>query len=95
MAGVEMRRMSLPCSDAKRCEEVIGEQQHVRLPLAQRRNEDREDVEPVEQVLAERALRDRLLQVLVRRGDQAHVDLDAARCRRAARTRAPAARAAA
>ena len=71
MAGVEMRRMSLPCSDENVLQEVVGQQQHVRLALAQRRNEDREDVEPVEQVLAERALRDRLLHVLVGGGDRA------------------------
>ena len=38
---------------------------------------DLDDVEPVEQVLAELALLDLLLQVLVRRGDHADVHLDA------------------
>ena len=57
-------------------EEVIGEQQDVGLPLAQRRHENREDVQPVVQILAERAGRDRLLEVLVGRRDQPHVRLD-------------------
>src|SRR6185436_7786492 len=57
-------------------EEVIDEQQQVGLPLAQRRDEDGEDVEPVVEILAEGAGGDRLLQVLVGGGDQAHVRLD-------------------
>ena len=57
-------------------EEVIREQQHVGLPLAQRRDEDREDVQAVEQVLAEGAGGNRVLEVGVGRGDEADVDLD-------------------
>ena len=57
-------------------EKMIGEQQQIGLPLAQRRNEDREHVEPVVQILAERAVGDRLLEVLVGRGDQPHVRLE-------------------
>ena len=60
----------------KLLEEVIGQQQHVRLPVAQRRHEDREDIEPVIEVLAEGPLRDRLLHVLVGRRDDADVDAD-------------------
>src|SRR2546427_7074389 len=41
--------------------------------LAERGNVKGDDVEPVKQVLAEVALLDLLLQVLVRRGDDAHV----------------------
>ena len=54
-------------------EEVVGQQQDVGLPLAQRRHEDREDVQPVVQVLAERPAGDRLLEVLVGGRDQADV----------------------
>ena len=36
----------------------------------------RHDVEPVEQILAEAAARDLLLEVAVGRGDEAHVDVD-------------------
>jgi hypothetical protein len=32
---------------------VIGEQQDVGLPLTQRRHEDREDVQAIQQILAE------------------------------------------
>ena len=76
MAGVEMRRIALAVIGGQLLEEVIREQQDVGLPLAQRRDEDGEDVQPVEQVLAERAGGNRVLEVRVGRGDQAHVDLD-------------------
>ena len=76
MAGVEMRLMLALVLARELLEEVIDEQQHVGLPLAQRRHEDREDVEPVVEVLAERAGGDRPLEVLVGRGDQPHVGLD-------------------
>ena len=75
MAGVEMRLMFLLCVRENDLEKVIGQQQQVGLPLAQRRHEDREHVQPVVEVLAERAFRDGLLEVLVGRGDQAHVRL--------------------
>ena len=45
-------------------------------PLAQRGQAHGHDVEAVEQVLAEGAAGDELLQVAVGRGDQAHVDAD-------------------
>ena len=57
-------------------EEVQGERTDLLAPLAQRRQLDREDREPVVEVRAERAARDHLLEVAVRRGDDAHVDLD-------------------
>ena len=76
MAGVEMRRMRLAVVGGEPLEEVVGEQQDVGLPLAQRRDEDREDVQAVEQVLAERAGGNRVFEVLVGRGDQPDVDLD-------------------
>ena len=44
--------------------------------IAQRRQRDREDVEPVVEVLAELAVGDQLLEVAVGRRDDAHVDLD-------------------
>ena len=44
--------------------------------LAQRRHLERDDVEPVVEVLAEPALRDLLGEVAVRRRDHADVDLD-------------------
>ena len=53
---------------------MIGEQQDVRFALAQRRHEDREHVEPVEQILPERAATDRRLEILV--GGRDHPDVD-------------------
>src|SRR5439155_22628172 len=50
-------------------------------PLAQRRQPDRKDVQPVAQVLAEFAGGDRAPEIAMRRGDDPHVDL--ARPRRA------------
>ena len=46
------------------------------LPLAERRHAHRHDLQAEEEVLAETARRDLGLQVAVRRGDDAHVDLD-------------------
>ncbi len=56
-------------------DEVLRERRDVAAPVAQRRERDREDVEPVVQVFAEAAARDRGDHVLVRRGDEAHVRL--------------------
>ena len=56
--------------------EVIGQERHVRPALAQRRQVDVEDVQPVIEVLAEDAGLHRGLQVLVGGRDQADVDLD-------------------
>ena len=73
IAGVAMRRIGLPCSRGELLQEVIGEQQDVGLPLAQRRHEDGEDVQAVVEILAEGAVGHRRLERLVGRGDQAHV----------------------
>ncbi len=57
---------------------LVGEKFHqvrnVLRPFAQRRNEYREDIEPVIEVAAELAVGDHLLQVAVGGGDQTHVD---------------------
>ena len=55
---------------------MIGEVEHVGLPVAERRNEDREHVQPVEQIFPEGAGGNRAFHVLVGRGNEAHVDLD-------------------
>ena len=49
-------------------------------PLAQRRHDDREHVEAIEQILAKRLVADRVLEVAVRGRDDADVDLDRAAC---------------
>ena len=54
--------------------QLFYKQWDVLAPLAQRRHVDRDDVQPVEEVLPERARPDALLQILVRRGDDAAVD---------------------
>ena len=59
-------------------DEVLDEQRDVLAALAQRRHRDRDDVQPVEQILLELAFADQLPQVAVGRGDDAHVDLDRA-----------------
>ena len=53
--------------------EERGEERDVLAPLGERRDADREHLQAVEEVLAEPALRDRLLQVGVGRGDDPHV----------------------
>ena len=61
-------------------EDVLG-------PLAQRRHDDADHVEPVVEVLPEPALGDELLEILVRGRNHADVDLD--RLRSADRLEAP------
>ena len=53
---------------------MVDEHRNVLAALAQRRHDDVNDVEAVEQVLAERALRDHVAQVAVGRRDHADVD---------------------
>ena len=65
MAGVEIRLMSLAVLARVFLQEVVGQQQNVGLPLAERRDEDSEDVEPVVKVFAKHAVGDGLLEVFV------------------------------
>jgi hypothetical protein len=53
---------------------VVDHLRDVFLALAQGRHPEVDDIEPVEQVFAELALRDHVLQVAVRGGDHADVD---------------------
>ena len=55
--------------------EALDEERDVVLPFPQRRDLERDDREPVEQVLAEAPRLDLLDEVAVRRGDEAEVDL--------------------
>src|SRR6185503_14321472 len=55
--------------------EMARERGHVLEPLAERRDADREDAEPVVEVLAEPAGLHLVLEAAVRRRDDAHVDL--------------------
>ena len=54
---------------------ALREERDVLDALAQRGAADREDVEPEEEVLAEGPRLDRLREILVRRGEHAHVDV--------------------
>jgi hypothetical protein len=63
-----------PVVGARAREEALGEQEDVRLALAQRRQLEREQGEPVVEVLAEATRPHRLGQVLVGGGDDPHVD---------------------
>src|SRR5205807_6738635 len=65
------------CRDAR--EEVCDEGRDVLAPLAERRQVDRDDVQPVKEILAERSVGDGLRDVTVRRGDQPNIDLEVAR----------------
>ena len=60
-------------------DEAPDEEGNILGALAQRRHPDREDVEPVEQVLTERILRHPLLQVAVRRRDDPDIHMHGSR----------------
>ena len=55
---------------------VVGERRDLDAPLAQRRHVEADDVQAVEEVFAEPALRDERVEVDVGGGDHAHVRLD-------------------
>ena len=55
-------------------DEMVDERRDFVAPLAQRRDGQRDDVQPVEQILAEPALLHQALEVGVGRGDDADVD---------------------
>ena len=75
--------MRLPERAAASVQEVLGERQHVLGAIAQRRQHHLDDVEAIEEILAERALAHALRQIAVGRRQDAHVDL--LRSRRAER----------
>ena len=64
------------CSRANFFEKIIHQQRNVVAPVAQRRDVDAHDVEPVKQILAELFRGDGGFERLVGRGDDAHVHLD-------------------
>ena len=61
---------------AEQVGEVLDQRRDVLAAIAQRRHADRDHAEAEVEILAERALLDLLLEVLVGRGDDADVDLD-------------------
>ena len=66
----------------QRLGEVRDQRGHVLQPLAQRRHLDRHDVQPVEQILPEPALRDLPLEILVGRREHPDVHLRSTSSRR-------------
>jgi len=72
--GREAAHRRLGILGARHHQEVLEELADVVAPLAQRRQQDRHHVQPVEQVLAELALAHRLRQVAMRGRHDAHVD---------------------
>jgi hypothetical protein len=71
------RRLAHPVGEPG--QEVPGERHDVLAPVAQRRDADVEHVEAVVEVEAERAARHLVRELLVRGGDDAHVDGEVAR----------------
>ena len=55
-------------------EQLLGDERDVLAPLPQRRDVDRQDVEPEVEILAELAAADALAELAVRRREDAHVD---------------------
>src|SRR5438874_2671370 len=75
--GGEGPRLALQACGG-RGEEVLDQERQVLDPLAQRRQQDRDDVQPVVEVLAEAARFHLGLEVLVGGREDAHVDLERA-----------------
>ena len=71
-----MRLTFFPCWRRELVEEEVGELEDVGLAIAERRNEDREHVQAIEQVFAEPLADDRRFEILVGRRDQADVGLN-------------------
>ena len=57
-------------------DKIVDQDRDVLAPLAERRQADGDDLEPVVQVAAERALFDRFLEIAIGGGEDADVDLD-------------------
>src|SRR5262245_17814786 len=62
---------------------MTNQQRNVFGPVAQRRQQDREHVQPIKKIAAEFAVSDHLAQVAVGRGDQAHVHANRSRAAQA------------
>ena len=88
-----MLRIGFPDSRANFSRKKLASAGNVFFVIAQRRNIDGDDVQPVVKIFAERAFFERGAQIAIRCGDQADIHFDAFSFRRGARIRAPAARA--
>ena len=65
---------------AELLQEFLDEERDVFLAIAERRHEEGDDVEAVEEVFAEVAAGDLFFEILVGRGDDSDVDVDGVRC---------------
>jgi len=81
--GIGLQRFKETTVERRRCDDPIAvfrlqemheEEDNIPAALAERRDVDVDDVQPVIEVLPESVLGNRLLKVLVRRGDKADVD---------------------
>ncbi len=70
--GEPLHRFPVP--DAELLQEEIAQGGDVAVPLGQRRHVDVDDIQPVEQILAELSLADHLVQIAIGGGNQADVD---------------------
>ena len=71
--------VNCPSLSAEKLQQMAGQRQDIFRPLAQWRQRDLDDVEPVQQVLSERAAGDGRLQIAIRRRQNAHVARPGAR----------------
>src|SRR5262249_12134303 len=71
--GRELLRPSVPAVEP--IQETRGQARDLLAPLPQRRNAEIHDVEPVVQILAELLPRHRALEIAIRGGDHADIDL--------------------
>src|SRR4029077_10586778 len=59
--------------------EVMNEQRNVFAAFAEWRNVNGKNIQPIKQVFAKLVVADHALQIAVRCGDQAHIDMDGSR----------------
>src|SRR5580704_920773 len=71
--GIAKLAIFLGIGRAELLQEIPGQRGNVFTAVAQRRNEKRNHVQPVEKVLAKRAARDFLFEIFICSGDYAHV----------------------
>ena len=62
--------------NAEGADKVIDQQGHVFEPLAEGREEDIDDIEPIEKIVAEAALQDQLLEITIGGGENPDIGLD-------------------
>src|SRR5262249_29741459 len=85
--GVAELASPLAVGRAELVEKIARENRNVFLPVAQRRNEEGNYVQPIEEILAKRAARDFLFKIFVGRGK--YPDIDTGALARANRFDAP------